>query len=167
MKTNEIIQLFERIKMHYNMFTYNDEKVKEWHKFLKDYSGEDVNRRLDEYLTYEYDSPPLCMSLIKNIEKQNVGKTSWVTCCDICKERITIYDDDMEEYEKHHRRCSKIDFIDRMVYKYNKQHIASVKYYQMSDEELEENYQKTLAYYRKHRGDNKNIIKSIESIDIL
>lgn len=167
MSVKEIRELFERIKRHYNMFTFDDDKVKEWYRFLKDYSSEDVNRRLDEYLTYEYDNPPLCMSLTKNIEKQNVGKTSWVTECDICKERITIYDDDMEEYEKHHRKCSKIDFIDRIVFRYKGQHIASVKYYQMSDAELEDNYQRTMKYYMEHRDDNKNIIKSMESIDIL
>ena len=167
MSVKEIRELFERIKRHYNMFTFDDEKVKEWYRFLKDYSSEDVNRRLDEYLKCEYDQPPLCMSLIKNIEKQNIGKTSWVTECDICKQRITIYDDDFEEYEKHHRRCSKIDFIDRMNKKYKLQGETIVKYYQMSDQNLDIEYHQTLEYYRKHKDDNKNIIKSIESIDIL
>lgn len=165
MQKVEIAKLFNRIKNHYNTFTTSDEKIDEWYRFLKDYSSEDVNGRLDEYLKCEYDNAPLCMSLTKNIEKQNIGETSWVTECDICKEKITIYNDDMEEYEKHRRRCSKIDFIDRIVFKYKEQHIASVKYYEMSDEELEDNYQKTMKYYREHRDSKPTILKEMPEGD--
>lgn len=167
MKTDEIIKLFDRIKMHYTMFTYNDEKVKEWHRFLKDYSSEDINKRLDEYLSYEYENAPLCMSLIKGIEKikKSDEDDSWVTECDICKEKIRIYGNDMSEFDKHYRKCQKIDFIDRIVFRYKGQHIASVKYYQMNDEELEENYQRTMKYYMEHRDSKPSILKEIPEGD--
>lgn len=161
MRKEEIAKLFNRIKNHYNTFTTSDDKIDEWHRFLKDYSSEDVNKRFDEYLNYGYENAPLCMFLTKNIEKQNIGKTSWVTECDICKQKITIYDNDFEEYEKHRRRCSKIDFIDKIVFRYKGQHIASVKYYQMSDEELEDNYQRTMKYYREHRNLKPSILKQM------
>ena len=163
MTKKEISNLFTRISNHYSMFTRSEEKIEEWYRFLKDYSSEDVNRRLDEYLKCEYDQPPLCMSLTKNIEKQNIGKTSWVTECGICKQRITIYDNDFEEYEKHFRKCSMIDFIDRMSVKFRQQHISSVKYYQMSDEELQKNYDKIMKFYRENK-DNKEILKKMENV---
>lgn len=167
MKTDEIIKLFDRIKMHYTMFTYNDEKVKEWHKFLKDYSNEDVNRRLDEYLSYGYEQPPFCMALTKGIEKikKSDEDDSWVTECDICKEKIRIYGNDMSEFDKHYRKCQKIDFIDRIVFRYKGQHIAIVKYYQMSDEELEDNYQRTMKYYREHRDSKPSTLKQMPEGD--
>ena len=85
MNIREVKELFERIKRHYNVFTYDDGKIQEWYKFLKDYSSEDVNKRFDEYLSYGYDQPPYCMSLTKNIEKikRNNEDDSWITECDI------------------------------------------------------------------------------------
>lgn len=167
MKREEITKLFNRIKNHYNTFTTGDEKVDEWYRFLKDYSSEDVNKKLDEYLSYGYEQPPFCMALTKGIEKikKSDEDDSWVTECDICKEKIRIYGNDMTDYEKHWRRCSKIDFIDRIVFQYKGQHIASVKYYQMSDEELEDNYQRTLKYYREHRDSKPSILKEMQEGD--
>ena len=167
MKRVEITILFNRIKNHYNTFTTGDEKVDEWYRFLKDYSSEDVNKRLDEYLSYEYENAPLCMSLTKGIEKikKSDEDDSWVTECDICKEKIRIYGNDMSEFDKHYRKCQKIDFIDRIVFRYKGQHIASVKYYQMNDEELEENYQRTMKYYREHRDPKPSILKQIPEGD--
>lgn len=165
MTKKEISNLFTRISNHYSMFTRSEEKIEEWYRFLKDYSSEDVNRRLDEYLKCEYDQPPLCLSLTKGIEKikKSDEDDSWTTRCDICKQKITIYNNDMEEYEKHFRRCSMIDFIDRMSVEFRQQHIASVKYYQMSDEELQKNYDKIMKFYRENK-DNKEILKKMEDV---
>ena len=71
----------------------------------------------------------------------------------------------MSEFDKHYRKCQKIDFIDRIVFRYKGQHIASVKYYQMNDEELEENYQKTMKYYREHRDLKPSILKEMPEGD--
>jgi hypothetical protein len=160
MTRNEFNNLFKTIQSEFNDFGGDYD---EWYKILSNYSYNDVLKNLRNY---KGNTPPIYLTLIKNLKEEEKIE-DWITCCDICKQKIVIHNNDMEEYEKHHRKCSKIDFIDRIVFRYKGQHIASVKYYQMSDAELEENYQKTLAYYRKHRGDNKNIIKSIESIDIL
>lgn len=162
MKTDEIIKLFDRIKMHYTMFTFNDEKVKEWHKFLKDYSSEDVNKRFDEYLNYGYDQPPYCMYLTKDILKikKNSEEDNWITSCDLCGAKMRIYGNDMTEFDKHYRKCQKIDFIDRINFNYKQRHITMAVYYAMSDEELEENYRKTMNYYLEHR-DLNNIFKKM------
>ena len=52
-KIAEIKELFDRIKLHYNVFTFDSNKLSEWHRFLKEYSKDDVNKRLDEYLKEE------------------------------------------------------------------------------------------------------------------
>jgi len=161
MKKEEIAKLFNRIKNHYNTFTTGDDKINEWHRFLKDYSEEDVNRRLDEYLQCEYEQPPLCMSLTRGIEKLKKSNTTdyWVTECDLCKKQFTIYDNDMTEFDKHYRKCQKIDFIDLMSMRYKQEHIEKVIYYEMSDEELEKRYRKVMDYYLKQP--KKEIFKRI------
>lgn len=151
MKNEEIVKLFNRIKNHYNTFTTGDDKVQEWHRFLKDYSSEDVNNKLDEYLQCEHDQPPLCMSLIRGINKIKKSDSTdiWLTRCDLCKKEFTIYNNDMTEFDKHYRRCQKIDFIDLMSMRYKQEHIEKVIYYEMSDEELEKRYRKVMDYYLK------------------
>lgn len=162
MKKQEIAKLFNRIKNHYNTFTTGDEKVEEWYKFLKDYDSADVNKAFDEYMTFGYDNAPLVYSLTKNIIKIKQEKdNSWITCCDICGERITIYDDDMEDYEKHFRKCSKIDFIDRMNKKYKNREIDKSKFYGMSEQDLDTAYHRTLDYYLNHRANEIKIGKKM------
>lgn len=167
MNKREIAQLFNRIKNHYVTFTTGDDKIEEWYRFLKDYSSEDVNKRLDEYLSYEYENPPLCMSLTKGISRLENEHTnnSWITCCDICKEKIKIYGNDMEEYENHRRKCSKIDFIDRMCKRYKGKGIAMAKYYEMKEQDLEIAYHKALEFYRNNRNSDIKLVKEIPKLE--
>lgn len=167
MQKVEIAKLFNRIKNHYITFTTGDEKIDEWFRFLKDYSSEDINKRLDEYLTYEYDNPPLCMSLIKGVNKidNENSNSSWITCCDICKQKIKIYGNDMEEYEKHRRKCSKIDFIDRMSKKCKGKGITMTKYYEMSDIDLDIAYHKILNFYLENRNKDDKVLKEMPNDD--
>ena len=154
MTRNEFSKLFKTIQNDFSDFNVDYD---EWYKMLCNYSYNDV---LKKYNNYKGTTPPIYLTLIKNL-KEEEKIDDWITCCDICKQKIVIHNNDMDEYEKHRRKCSKIDFIDRIVFRYKGQHIASVKYYQMNDEELEENYQKTLAYYRKHRELKSTMLKQI------
>ena len=62
--------------------------------------------------------------------------------------------DDMTEFLDHERECMKIDFIDRMSVRFKGEHISSVKYYQMSKEELDAAYHKIMNFYLQHKNDN-------------
>ena len=161
MNKQEIAKLFSRIKSHYNTFTTGDEKIEEWYKFLKDYDCEEVNKELDKYIGYGYDNPPLVHHLNRNLsKKETLEENSWITECDICKERITIYNNDMTEYEKHFRKCSKIDFIDRMCVKFRGHHVATAKYYEMSDSELDSAYHQIMNFYLQNKDkDEKEFLK--------
>jgi len=57
----------------------------------------------------------------------------------------------MSEYDKHYRKCQKIDFINRMSQKYKGVPAAIVKYYEMSDDELDRAYRKIMDFYVQHR----------------
>ena len=148
-----------KIKSIYNTFSLDEDKVNEWYRFLKDYNADEVLKKYEEYVVRN-EQPPIIFSLIKNLSKiQRNTNNSWTTCCDICKEHITIYDNDMTEFDKHYRKCQKIDFIDRQSKAILGEIIDKEKYYAMSDNELEEIYQRIMESYRKiKRG---NILKRI------
>lgn len=163
----EISDLFERINNHYNTFTRSEEKIEEWYRFLKDYDVKDVNRAFDEYLSYGYDNAPLVYSLTKNISKvKEVEDDDWITCCDLCKEKIVIHNNDMSNFDKHYRRCQKIDFIDRMSKRFRGQGVSMVKYYEMNDSKLDNAYNKIMAFYRQNRNVDAKILKEMPSEEL-
>jgi hypothetical protein len=54
-------------------------------------------------------------SLTRGISKIEAEEEQLVYLqCDLCKEKILV-GNDFDVFEKHHRRCSKIDFIDRQA----------------------------------------------------
>lgn len=163
MNKQEIAKLFNRIKNHYNTFTTGDEKIEEWHRFLKDYDVNEINDAFDEYISYGYENPPIMFSLTKRLSKiQPKEEDYWITSCDICGERITIYGDDMADYEKHRRKCSKIDFIDRMSKKFRGAGVALSKYYEMSDIDLDVAYHKIMNFYLQNKDkDEKEFLKEM------
>ncbi len=161
MDTKEVRELFERIKSFYNMFIYDDKKILEWHKFLKDYDPNEVNNALDNYISNSYDNPPLVYHLVRGLVKiETKEESSWITECDICKQKFKIINNDMTEYEKHFRKCSKIDFIDRMCVKFRGHHVATAKYYEMSDTDLDIAYHKIMNFYLQNKDkDEKEFFK--------
>ena len=160
MNVKDIKNLFERIKRHYNVFTYDDAKVTEWYRFLKDYTPESIYDSFDKYLLQEHDQPPLITTLIRNAQKTSEPPAEPVYIqCDLCGELILV-GDDWEVFEKHHRKCSKIDFINTMSLKTRKEPINKQKYYDMTEEELERAYRQVMDYYlQTPKG---NIVKKLE-----
>lgn len=154
MSKEEIARLFNRIKNHYNTFTTSDEKIMEWYKFLKEYNARDVNGRLDEYLQENHEQPPIMFSLTRGLTKiEKEPEKFYLMKCEYCGEPMYV-GDDMTEFLNHERECMKIDFIDRMSVRFRGEHIASIKYYQMSKEELDAEYHKVMNFYLQHKNDN-------------
>ena len=145
MKVNEITNLFERIKKHYNNFGYDDAKVQEWHRFLKNYSSKSILDNLDDFILEGRDRPPIIKELIRGAEKEEEKEPVTIQC-DICKKGILV-GDNWDDFEKHYRKCQKIDFIDRMCLRYKQDHIERIMYYEMSDEELDRRYRKIMDFY--------------------
>lgn len=152
MKRQEFESIYKELQQYPNFEgTYID-----WYGELIDYPYKGVLKNLKNHKST---NAPLPKQLIGKLEKEEVIE-DWITCCDLCGAKIKIHNNDMTEFNKHYRKCQKIDFIDRIVFRYKGQHIASVKYYEMDDEELERNYRQTMDYYLKHR-DLNNIFKKI------
>lgn len=160
MNVKDIKNLFERIKKHYNNFGYDDAKVTEWYRFLKDYTPESIYDSFDKYLLQEHDQPPLITALIRNAQKTNepVAEPVYIQC-ELCGELILV-GEDWNVFEKHHRKCAKIDFINTMSLRTKKKPINKQEYYNMTDEELEKAYRPIMDYYLK--TPKGNIVKKLE-----
>lgn len=143
MKQNDVITLFERIKNHYNIFVYDDNKVKEWHRFLKDFNNSEVLDNLDKYILEYHDRPPLVFELTRGLEKNTTPEVKEQCIqCDLCKQLVYCYD--WSEFDKHYRKCQKIDFIDRQSKAIRGYGITKAIYYNKSDEELDRDYRKVM-----------------------
>lgn len=154
MNKKEVLDLMNRIKSIYNTFTIDEDKMNEWYRFLKDYNASDVIKNYEDYVT-ENEQPPIIFSLIRGLSKKkrdNEPEKLVKIQCDLCKKLILIGPDDWDIFEKHHRKCSKIDFIDRQTQKTLGEVIDKDKYYAMSDEELDSIYRKVMDTYMKMKS---------------
>lgn len=142
----EFDTLIKRIRDMYSSFNVDED---EWFKVLGEYSYDDVSNNLQNY---SKDIPPLYTHLIKGLKKE-IKQAPLHIQCDLCGELVLV-DDDWGVYEKHHRKCEKIDFIDRQSKRINKTGITKSIYYKMSDEELEKNYR---PYMNRWIKDNPDI----------
>lgn len=153
MKLEEIKQLLKRIKSHYQTFTTDENKMKEWHKFLKEYDSKDINESFDRYILEQHEQPPMITSLTRGISKIEAEEEQLVYLqCDLCGEKILV-GNDFDVFEKHHRRCSKIDFIDRQAKELKGEGIDKQHFREMSDEELDSKYRKWMDNWQQsHKG---------------
>ena len=146
MTIKDIRNLFDRIKRHYNMFGYDDLKIQEWYKFLKDYDPKDIDKNFDKYLLDIHDNPPMVVSLTRGLKKRDEIEEEklYYIVCPYCKARVLVGNSNWDDYEIHHRKCSKIDFIDRQSKEIRGEGIDKEHYRAMSDDELNERYHKIM-----------------------
>ena len=69
MNKKDILDLFNRIKSHYNMFTYDEAKILEWSKFLKEYDAKEVSNNFDKFILEYHDRPPMCYELTRGLDR--------------------------------------------------------------------------------------------------
>jgi len=171
MNKMEIARLFERIKKHYNTFGYDDAKIEEWHRFLQYYNNEDILNSFDKFLAIGYDRPPYLVELTKNLNKIETTNASKRLQCEFCKEWVEY--NTMDEFDRHWRRCDKIDFINKQRLEIEGIEIDYEKYRKMSNEELDRRYRKIMDNWKETHPDiaispgdaNKinNIFKKMEN----
>ena len=153
MKVTDIKILLERIKKHYNNFGFDESKVSEWQRFLKEYKNESVLKNFDNYVLEGNERPPLVSELIKNAEKEYQEERKLVYIqCDLCGEKILV-GDEWDVFENHHRRCSKIDFIDRESRRIRGEGIDYNFYKYMSEDDLNQRYRKIMDNWKEEHKD--------------
>lgn len=139
MTREEFNTLFRKIEYEFDNFKGEYE---DWYERLYEYPYKGVLNNLEDYKGIK---APLISHLTKKLDKEIKKEPKYIQC-DICKESILV-GDNWDDFEKHYRKCQKIDFIDRMCMRYKQGHIERVIYYEMSDEELDKRYRKIMDFY--------------------
>lgn len=145
MNLDQIDTLLARIKIHRPYFMKDmkkDEQIllkKEWYKVLINYDNVEVNSELDEYLKDPSNDNkiPAVYNLVSNLKKisnKNVDYEPRVYC-KICNANIGL-----KNYQKHHDRCSSIEYLSKMALKYLNMKLRKEELRSLSDEEFEKFY---------------------------
>lgn len=137
--------LLKKIQSIYPTFSVDEE---EWWNIFNKYSYKEVCENLENY---DEDRPPLYMNLVKGLKEEVKRKPAYIQC-DICKEKILVADD-WDVFETHHRRCSKIDFIDRECKRIKGEGIDYSFYKFMSEDDLNQRYRKIMDNWKKEHKD--------------
>lgn len=161
----QVKSLFERIKRYFNMFTYDDDKVKEWHRFLKEYDPKEVDMKLDEYVQESHDQPPLVYALIRGLNKtEEEPEKIYLMKCEYCGQPMYV-GSDMTDFLDHERECMKIDYIDRVSMWTRGVHVVKSKYYEMSKEDLDRAYHQIMDFYEKNKNNDGQVLKEMPTVD--
>lgn len=96
---------------------------------------------------------PTFEELIKGVDPEDLDKPV-ILQCEYCKGKELVRD--TNEWIDKHRKCQKIDFIDRQSKQIRGIGINRLKYYQMSSYELEKNYRKVMDNYIENIKHQKN-----------
>ena len=143
MEKKETINFMQRIKSHYQEFVIDDFKIEEWHKELKKYDYEDVNKKLEEHLsseTFGEQIPKLYFLTKYLIPTEDKGKIRHYTVvCQLCGKEVAD-----TEFDDHFIRCSAAQAIVRDLRKYFNLTVDYQQLMSMSSQRFEEVYVKYL-----------------------
>lgn len=140
MTKKELLELTKAIRGIYPSFKGYDD--------LSNFKYEEVYRNFQLHSGLE---EPTYEELIEGLRYED-EKDIWMQC-DLCKEKI--YYTTWEEFDKHHRKCEKIDFIDRQAKELKGEGINKEHFRMLPDNELEEKYRKWMDNYLRN---NKEFI---------
>lgn len=155
MTREESKNLMKRIKEHYQDFIVDEGKIDEWHRYFKDYSYNDVSKKLDEHLSsQEYGQYiPKVAFLVKYLTKEeDKGKVEdYKIQCYLCGRYLRN-----SEYQKHFSRCSSIDYMNFQRKKYFGKEIdeqGKKQLWNMEEEIFRKKYREMLEFIQKNTND--------------
>ena len=158
MTIQETNSFLKRIKQHYQDFIIDSTKVEEWYKVLKDYSYEDVNKKLEEHLRSENfgNQIPkvyfLTKYLTKEKDKIKSKADSLLVRCSLCGKVIKY-----SEYQNHIDRCNSVEYLNLQSKKMFGKEINKDKYREMDDEQFDSIYNRVLEKILQTSNDKEEI----------
>lgn len=132
-------QLITKIKNHYQTFSINESKVKEWYKYLKKYDYREVLQELEVHLySQKSDSFPtiydLTSKLMSDDDKKKNLMEELIFKCPLCG-----FEDKMLNYDNHISRHNSINYI-KSKEKYINRIVNEEKLFEMSQDEFNKFY---------------------------
>ena len=163
MTVEETTKFMKRIKQHYQDFVIDNYKIEEWYKELKNYTYDDVNKKLEEHLKSQQfgNQIPKVYFLTRYLtpEKEkikNKASNLWVRCS-LCGKVIKYLD-----FQTHMDRCNSVEFINLQSKKLFSKEIDKQRYREMPDEDFDKIYNKLLERILQ-TSKNKDEIERIEN----
>lgn len=144
MTRDEFNTFYRKLESTYSNFTGTED---EWWDVVKKYSFNDIMKRLNDHIETKK-STPIHINLVKGLKEEVEDKGAWMKC-EYCKKLELVFD--MDDWLKAHRKCQQIDFIDRQSKQIIGKGITKTLYYEMGEDEFEENYRKVMNYYMEHK----------------
>lgn len=129
----DFIELTKNIRSIYPSFKGYDDLI--------NYKYEEVKKN---FLLHTGTDEPTYEELTNGLRYENEKEV--LMQCELCGSKIPYTT--WEEFEEHHRRCSKIDFINRQAKELKGVGIDKEYYKSMSDEELNERYDKIMKNWQ-------------------
>lgn len=163
MELKDVKIILKRVKTNYPSFINDTFTQSEWYKELKDYSLEDVMKKLEQHFRSEQygNQPPKVYFLTKFLTKEKdkiKSKTSGIMVrCQICND-IVSYD----EYDNHYGRCLSIEYLEKNNMKYFGKGIDKEKYKKMSEQEFQMKYNKFCEFIlekTENKEERENLMK--------
>ena len=160
MELKDVKLILKRIQSYYPSFMIDDFKTKEWYNELKKFDLDDVNRKLEEHMrSTDYGAyEPKLFYLTKYLKtrEEKESNIDYYASCTICGKYFKL-----SEYDKHFDRCSAINFINKQSMSMKGEEIDKDKYFNMSDQDFNEFYDRLLTVVYKNTEDEmqKNAIK--------
>ena len=142
MTLNETKELFKRIKAHYPNFNDDDYVIKEWFRYVEPYEKEDIHKKFEQHLKGDYSQYEpkvtyLTSYLKTKEEKMQTGE--YLVRCEICGQAVNLND-----FQKHHDRCSSIEYLNQLRIRYFGKGIDKEQLRQLNDIEFLEKYEQML-----------------------
>jgi len=157
MTIKETNRFLLRIKEHYQEFVIDEYKIDEWHKFLKDYSYEDVDKKLDEHLSSEQYGQyiPKVAFIVKYLtkEKDKGHFEDYKIQCFYCKEYLKN-----SEFKEHFKRCSSINYMNNQRQRFFGKDFGETtikQLWNLSEEEFRKKYYEMLQIVKKETNDEE------------
>lgn len=152
MTRQEVGELLNRIKSHYNTFKVDDYKMNDWLEQLESYAKEDVHKNFERHLRSEIygDKEPKISFLIRGLltfEEKNSSKGIMVKC-NLCGRTTNL-----DNFNNHYTRCASVNYLNQQSIRFFGKEINNEKYFNMSDLDFNKYYFKMINYAKEHVSD--------------
>lgn len=139
MEKKDTLKIINKVKVYRPKFESNDFVVSEWHRVLESYDYEDVDKKLNEYLSDLVNRgrypDPLYLTKYLKTSADKLNPTEYKIICDGCCKSIRRL-----EYKTHKERCNSALWLCDMSKKYFNKSLNYVKLMELEKSDFNERY---------------------------
>lgn len=146
MNEDEVYKLLERVRVYYQHLSRSDDLLDEWYKILKDYSANEVENTLNEYLSIEKNRSriPMPQDLTQGLltiqQKKKKFNSNYSVRCNLCGKEMPL-----AHYNSHYDKCLSIMYL-ISVFKQQGENVDYKTFATLDDKKFNAIYEKYKNY---------------------